>query len=213
MEKSLRVSFEELGGRVASVWEGLRPSTRGLVERALQPAPAPGGSQSRAAYDARSEWELSRLLAALDDRAAEAGQQQQQVLSAEQSSELLRMADACAFVLQHEARTAEVFAQLLERALRASDYARVDLIADTITARLAPSEICELARNPAPALRAIAQEALAQKPTSALIDLLGDPVDAHVARHALEIQADDYGSEEAGWVVNTLERADESDEA
>ena len=213
MEKSLRVSFEELGGRVASVWEGLRPSTRGLVERALQPAPAPVGSQSRAAYDARSEWELSRLLAALDDRAAEAGQQQQQVLSAEQSSELLRMADACAFVLQHEARTAEVFAQLLERALRASDYARVDLIADTITARLAPSEICELARNPAPALRAIAQEALAQKPTSALIDLLGDPVDAHVARHALEIQADDYGSEEAGWVVNTLERADESDEA
>jgi len=211
MEKSFRVSFEELGGRVASVWEGLRPSTRGLVERALQPAPAPGGSQSRAAYDARSEWELSRLLAALDDRAAEAGQQQ--VLSAEQSSELRRMADACAFVLQHEARTAEVFAQLLERALRASDYARVDLIADTITARLAPSEICELARNPAPALRAIAQEALAQKPTSALIDLLGDPVDAHVARHALEIQADDYGSEEAGWVVNTLERADESDEA
>lgn len=210
MEKSFRVSFEELGGRVASVWEGLRPSTRGLVERALQPAAAPGGSPSRAAYDARSEWELSRLLAALDDRAAEAGQQ---ILSAEQSSELSRMVEACASVLQNEARTAEVFAQLLERALRARDYERIDRIADTITARLAPSEICELARNPTPALRAIAHEALAQKPTGVLIDLLGDPVDAHVARNALEIQADDYGSEEAGWVVNTLERADESDEA
>ena len=210
MEKSFSVRFEELGGRVASVWEGLRPSTRGLVERALQSAPAPGQSQPRAAYDARSEWELSRLLAALDDRAGEAGQQD---LSAEQSSELFRMADACAFVLCSEARTAEIFAQLLERSLRARDYARVDKIADTITARLAPSEICELARNAAPALRAIAHESLAQKPTGVLIDLLSDPVDAHVARHALEIQADDYGSEEAGWVVNTLERVDESDEA
>ena len=210
MEKSCTLRFEELGGRVASVWEGLRPSTRGLVERALQSAPAAGQPASGASYDARSEWELSRLLAALDDRAVEAGHE---LLSAEQATELGRVADVCTSVLQREARTAEVFAQLLERALRARDYARVDRLADTITARLAPSEICELARNVSPALRAIAHESLAQKPTGALIDLLSDPVDAHVARHALEIQADDYGSEEAGWVVNTLERVDESDEA
>ena len=210
MQKTSNITIQEFGGRVASVWEGLRPSTRSLVERALISAAPVSMRGASAPYDARSEWELSRLLAALDERAKEAGAR---VLSREEERELTRMADACAFVLQHEARTAEIFAQLLERALRARDYVRVDKIADTITARLAPSEICELARNPAPALRAIAHEALAQKPTGVLIDLLGDPVDAQVARQALEIQADDYGSEEAGWVVNTLERADESDEA
>jgi hypothetical protein len=204
MERIPGNGFEELGGRVASAWQELRPTTRTMIERALQsPAPrAPHGT----GYDARSEMELSRLLTALDERAREAGVQ---VLSAEQSRELVRVADACAFVLRTEARSAEVFAQLLGRALRAHDYSRVDEIADTLSARLAPTEICELARNDNAALRAIAHEALAQKPISVLVDLLGDPVDALVARDALEIQADDYDSEEARWIVGTLERVDE----
>lgn len=195
--------FEEFGGRLASAWQELRPTTRTLLERALQSTPA--RSPQGAAYDARSEAELSGLLTALDEHAREAGTQ---VMSAEQSRELVRMADACAFVLRTEARSAEVFAQLLSRALSARDYVRVDEIADALTARLAPSEICELARNENVALRAIAHEALAQKPVSALVDLLGDPVDAVVAREALEIQADDYDSEEARWVVATLERVE-----
>ncbi|MDT7602407.1 MAG: hypothetical protein QOF61_404, partial [Acidobacteriota bacterium] len=205
MEKSSDRGFEEFGGRVASAWRDLRPTTRTLVERALQSAnaPATGGAN----YDARSELELSRLLEALDESAREAGAQE--ALSAEQSIELVRVADACAFVLHSEARSAEVFAQLLERALRARDYARVDRVADTLSTRLAPTEICELARNHNPALRAIAHEALAQKPSSVLVDLLGDPVDAEVARDALEVQADDYDSEEARWIVSTLERIDE----
>jgi hypothetical protein len=149
---------------------------------------------------------LSRLLAALDDRAIDAGALS---LDAEQASELVRVADACAFVLHSEARSAEVFAQLLGRALRAHDYGRVDALSDTLTARLAPPEMCELARHDNPALRAIAHEALAQQPTSALVDLLGDPVDAEVARMALELQADDYESEEARWVVAALDRIDE----
>jgi hypothetical protein len=45
-----------------------------------------------------------------------------------------------------------------------------------------------------------------------LVELLGDPVDSDVARNALELQADDYGSEEARWVVSALERADASEE-
>lgn len=207
MQKSTGNKFEEFGGRVASAWEGLRPTTRTMVERALQPS---GVSASHGAgttnYDARSELELSRLLAALDDRAREAGVQH---LSAEQSRELVRVADACAFVLHTEARSAEVFAQLLGRALHSHDYARVDRVADTLSARLAPSEICEMARHDNPAVRAIAHEALAQKPVTTLVDLLGDPVDAQVAREALEIQAEDYDSEEARWIVNTLERVEE----
>jgi hypothetical protein len=207
MEKSQR-RFEELGGRVASAWEGLRPTTRTIIERALATASGSHGA-SGTGYDARSEMELSRLLDALDERAREAGAQK--ILSVEQSRELVRVADACAFVLHTGARSAEVFAQLLERALRARDYNRVDVVADTITARLAPGEICELARHDDPAVRAIAHEALALKPSSVLVELLGDPVDAEVAREALEIQADDYDSEEARWIVSTLERVEESD--
>jgi hypothetical protein len=204
MERNTGHSFEELGGRVASAWQELRPTTRTMLERALQPHAlrAPQGTT----YDARSEMELSRLLTALDERAREASVQ---ILSAEQSHELARVTNACAYVLRTEARSAEVFALLLVRALSAHDYARVDEVADTLTARLAPSEICELARNENVALRAIANEALAQKPVSALVELLGDPVDAIVARDALEIQADDYDSEEARWIVSTLERVDE----
>jgi hypothetical protein len=210
MEKSSNMMIEEFGGRVASVWAGLRPATRSLVERALQQTP-PAAPVARSAashvYDARSEWELSRLLAALDDRVREQGAGT--ALSDEQTRELGRMAETCALVLHGEARSAEVFAQLFERALRVRDYMRVDAIADSLAARLPPSEVCELARHANPAVRALAHEALAQAPTSTLVDLLGDPVDADVAREALASQADDYGSDEARWLLNALERADE----
>jgi hypothetical protein len=207
MEESRKMMLEELGGRVASVWAGLRPATRSMVERALQQLPT-GTPTKRASvpYDARAEWELSRLLAALDERVREQGTV---ALNAEQTRELGHVAETCALVLHHEARSAEVFAQLFERALRTGDYKRVDMIADTLAPRLPPSELCELARHQNPAVRALAYEALAQAPTSMLVDLLGDPVDAEVARDALESQADDYGSDEARWLLTALERADE----
>ena len=203
--------IQDFGTRVASVWEGLRPVTRSLVERALLSAQTPAASGAAASaragssYDARSEWELSRLLAALDDRAAEKGAV---VLSAEQSCELVRITETCAAVLHQEARTAEVFAQLLERAFRSRDYRHVDTLADTLTARLAPSETCELARSQNPMVRAIAHEALLQTPIAVLIALLGDPVDAEIARAALEYQAAEYGSEDARMIVNALDLAD-----
>lgn len=211
------MTIEDFGARVVSVWQGLRPSTRHLVERALstpappQHGPANGHTTSRreTTYDARSEWELSRLLAALDERAAEVGGD---ALSAEQSRDLRHMTETCAAVLNREARSSEVFAQLLERALRAKDYARVDEIADVMTTRLAPSELCETARHLNPAVRAVAQEALLQLPTAILVALLGDPVDAETARAALESQADEYESEEARIVVTALQQVDEAED-
>lgn len=200
--------IEDFGARVTSVWQGLRPVTRSLVEHAIA-ASAAASTHARASYDARSEWELSLLLAALDDRAAESSASP---LSDEQTRELGRMAETCAFVLGREARSAEVFAQLLERALRTGDYARVDAVADAIAARLAPTETCELTRSANPAVRAIAHEALLQTPVAALVALLGDPVDAAVARDALEHLASEYESEEARWVVDALEYADPSQE-
>ena len=210
------MTIEDFGARVASVWQGLRPSTRSLVERALttattapQPTAAANASRTDAAYDARSEWELSRLLAALDERADEKTGAR---LSEEQSRDLRRVAETCASVLQRQARSAEVFSQLLSRALRAKDYARVDALADVMNARLAPSELCEMARDPNPSVRAVAQEALLQLPTSTLVSLLGDPVDADTARSALESQADEYDSEEARMIVHALEQVDEEED-
>jgi hypothetical protein len=210
------MTIEDFGARVASVWQGLRPSTRSLVERALttaaaapQTTAAANASRTDAAYDARSEWELSKLLAALDERADE---KTGALLSDEQSRDLLRIAETCASVLHRQARSAEVFSQLLGRALRAKDYKRVDALADVMTARLAPSELCEMARDASPSVRAVAQEALLQLPTSTLVSMLGDPVDADTARAALESQADEYDSEEARIIVHALEQVEEDEE-
>ena len=126
-------------------------------------------------------------------------------MAIEKGTQLRHIADTCAAVLQEKTRSAEVFAQLVRRADSQRDYARVDALADALT-RFAPSEICELARSQDVVVRALANEALAQFPTSALIGLLSDPVDSDIARDALRRQALDYGSEEARQIVNALDQ-------
>jgi hypothetical protein len=202
--------MEDFGGRLASVWSELRPTTRGLVERALQTPSAPPArnrNAPNAPYDARADHELSRLLAALDERALEPGA----ALAAEKETQLRHIADTCAAVLQEKTRSAEVFAQLVRRADSQRDYARIDALADALMG-FAPSEICELARSQDVVVRALANEALAQFPTSVLIGLLSDPVDSEIARDALHRQAQDYGSEEARQIVNALAQVDGSDD-
>ena len=204
--------MKDFGGRLASVWSELRPTTRGLVERALQtpsghPAPARSPNAANAPYDARADHELSLLLAALDERALETGAS----LETDKERQLRHMADTCATVLQEKTRSAEVFAQLVRRANERRDYARIDMLADAL-AGFAPSEICELARSQDVVVRALANETLAQFPTSALVGLLGDPVDSEIARDALRRQAIDYGSEEARQIVNALAQVDASED-
>ena len=206
----MSLTIEDFGGRLASVWSELRPTTRGLVERALQtpsgsPAAARKANTANPPYDARADSELSRLLAALDERALETDAS----LEAEKEVQLRHMADTCAAVLQEKTRSAEVFAQLVRRADNRRDYARIDTLADALTG-FAPSEICELARSQDVVVRALANETLAQFPTSSLIALLGDPVDSEIARDALRRQAIDYGSEEARQIVNALAQVDAS---
>lgn len=192
--------IEDFGGRLASVWSELRPTTRGLVERALQsPGVAMPRSNPNAPYDARADHELSRLLTALDERALESNA----AVDKDKGVELRRIADTCAAVLQEKSRSADVFAQLVRRADKQRDYKRIDALADSLT-QFAPSEICELARSEDVVVRALSSEALAQFPTQVLIGLLSDPVDSEIARDALRRQAVDYGSEEARQIVNAL---------
>jgi len=197
--------IDEFGAHIATVWSELRPSTRGLVERALQ-APATGAQATRNfQYDARADLELSRFLAALDDRAA----QKTETLDAETVARLKSVADTCATVLQDQTESAEVFSQLVRRASNHRDYKRIDTLADALTSRFPPSEICELARSEDQIVRELANEALARCPLSVLSSLLNDPVDSDTARAALRRQVVEYGSEEARRIVNVLDQIDE----
>ena len=193
--------IEDFGSRIATVWSELRPATRGLVERALTGTQASRNFQ----YDARSDLELSRFLAALDDRAAE----KTDTLDPEKGGKLKSIADTCAAVLLEKTESAEVFTQLVRRAQMQKDYRRIDTLADALTSRFPPSEICELARSEDLVVRELANEALARCPVAMLFGLLNDPVDAETARAALRRQVAEYGSEEARQLVNALDQVDE----
>jgi hypothetical protein len=190
----LPLSIDDFGTRIASVWSELRPATRGLIERALQAASSGTQTPRNFQYDARADLELSRFLDALD---------------AEKNGKLKSIADTCAAVLLEKTESAEVFAQLVRRAESQRDYRRIDVLADALTARFPPSEICELARSEDTIVRELANEALARCPVSVLTALLNDPVDAETARAALRRQVLEYGSEEARQIVNALDQADE----
>ena len=194
------LSIDDFGSRIASVWSELRPATRGLVERALQTANGPQATRNFQ-YDARADLELSRFLAALDDRAAE----KSNALDAEKNGKLKSIADTCAAVLLEKTESAEVFTQLVRRAEIQRDYRRIDTLADALTSRFPPSEICELARSGDTIVRELANEALARCTVSVLVSLLNDPVDAETARAALRRQVVEYGSEEARQIVNALD--------
>ena len=201
----LPLSIDDFGTRIATVWSELRPATRGLVERALQAASTGTQTPRNFQYDARADLELSRFLAALDDRAAE----KTDALDAEKNGKLKSIADTCAAVLLEKTESAEVFTQLVRRAESQRDYRRIDTLADALTERFPPSEICELARSEDTIVRELANEALARCPVSVLTALLNDPVDAETARGALRRQIVEYGSEEARAIVNALDQADE----
>jgi hypothetical protein len=194
--------IDDFGARIATVWSELRPATRGLVERALQAAASGAPGARNLHYDARADLELSRFLAALDDRAAE----KSDTLDAETVAKLKAIADTCASVLQDQTESAEVFAQLVRRAESQKNYKRIDVLADALTSRFPPSEICELARSEDVIVRELANEALARCPASVFSVLLDDPVDAETARAALRRQVAEYGSEDAKQLLLALEQ-------
>jgi hypothetical protein len=195
-------AIDDFGARIATVWSELRPATRGLVERALQGAFSGTPTARNFQYDARADLELSRFLAALDDRAAE----KSNTLDPKAVAKLKSIADTCASVLQEQTESAEVFAQLVRRAEIQKDYKRIDVLADALTSRFPPSEICELARSEDVIVRELANEALSRCPVSVLAGLLNDPVDAETARSALRRQVAEYGSEDARQLLLALEQ-------
>jgi len=191
--------IEDFGPRVKSAWNGLRPATRSLLERAWK-SPSSATLARAGAYDPRTDRELSELLAALDERA-----ERPESLPDEPTRQAVQLAEACAQMLTEQTQSAEVFAQLIQRAHSRREYGRLDELANAMSQRLAPSELCDLARSGNVVVRALAHEVLAQAPTSLLAALLHDPVDAEVARVVLERQAHEFGFEEAKRLLRQLE--------
>ena len=196
--------IKEFGRRVASVWDGLRPNTKKMLVGALQ---SNNSTQTTTkaqnfSYDAHADWEVSRLLNALDEQSRKKGIRK----DAAKFTEITQLADACARVLETQSASAEVFIQLAERVIKDNNYERLDKLADTLAARYSAGEIAEIVRQTdLPQIRAIAYETLAMLPIPALIPLLDDPLYADIAGGALEQKAYEFDSLEARDILDQLD--------
>ena len=188
--------IKNLGAGVASVWEGLRPVTKKMLVGVMNAnsSPTPNTSGQSFFYDAHADWELSRLLSALDEQSKNPASNR----NADILNEISQLAETCARVLESQSGSAEVFIQLAERAIKQHDYNKLDKLADRLAERFSAGEIAEIVRQTdAPQIRAIAYETLALLPVPAIIPLLDDPLYQEIAANALEQKAFEYDSEEA----------------
>lgn len=189
------MTIKDLGQRVASVWEGLRPETRKMLVGVLQSKAAPLQSPAqRFAYDAHSDWELSRLLSALDEQSKSPDSKTKDGLL----NEISALADTCVRVLEAQSGSAEVFIQLATRAIKQHDYNKLDALSDRLAERFSGGEIAEVVRQTEmPQIRAIAYETLAMLDVEHIVPLLDDPLYADIAANALEQKAFEFESDEA----------------
>ncbi len=153
-------------------------------------------------YDVHAEWELSRLLSALDEQAKDAEVRR----DAEKLSEIKQLAEACAKVLQTQTASAEVFIQLAERAVQRNDFVNLDRLADILAQRFSAGEVAEIVRQTELAqLRAVAYETLVMMPIAHLLPLLDDTLYFEIARNAIEQQAFEFDNEDAQQILEQLD--------
>jgi len=192
--------IKNFGARVVSVWEGLRPMTKKMLVGAMQANVAvPTQTFS---YDAHADWEVSRLLSALDEQATDA----EILKDAEKLSEIKHLAETCADVLESKTESAEIFIQLADRALNRNNYKKIDKLTDILSTRFSVGEMCEIVRQTVnPAIRALGYETLALVPVVNLLPLVDDPFYQEIVRNVLEQQAFEYESEEARAILEQLE--------
>ncbi len=188
--------IKDLGSGVVSVWEGLRPITKKMLEGVMNAGSStqPNNSAQKFSYDAHADFELSRLLSALDEQSKKPAAAK----NADVLGEIAQLAETCARVLEAQSGSAEVFIQLAERAIKQHDYNKLDKLADRLNERFSAAEIAEIVRQTdAPQIRAIAYETLALLPVPIILPLLDDPLYSDIAANALEQKAYEYDSEEA----------------
>ena len=153
-------------------------------------------------YDVHAEWELSRLLSALDEQTKDPEVRKDK----EKLLEIKQLAETCAKVLQTQTTSAEVFIQLAERAVRRHDFDNLDRLADVLAQRFSAGEVAEIVRQTELAqIRALAYETLAMMPLAHLFPLLDDSIYFEIARNAIEQQAFEFDNEEAQQILEQLD--------
>lgn len=198
------MTIHEFGSRVATIWEGLRPVTKKMLVGALQAnSSAPANNKTpKFFYDAHADWEVSRLLSALDEQSKQP--------DAAKLDEITQLADICARVLESQSASAEVFIQLATRAVRDNDFDRLERLADQLAERYSSGEIAEIVRQTElPQIRAIAYETLAMLPIPMILPLLDDTLYADIAAAALEQKAYEFDSDEARDILEQFDAANE----
>lgn len=193
--------IKDLGAGVFSVWEGLRPVTKKMLVGAMQSnsASTPNNSAQKFSYDAHADWELSRLLTALDEQSRTPAITR----DANKLGEISELAEICVRLLEAQSGSAEVFIQLAERTIRKHDYRKLDQLADRLLERFPAGEIAEVVRQTElPQIRAIAYETLALLPVQTLAPLLDDPLYSDIAANSLEQKAIEYESDEARRIID-----------
>jgi hypothetical protein len=192
------MTIKELGGKVASVWDGLRPVTKKMLVGLMKTDDAPASQAPKFYYDAHADWEVSRLLSALDEQSSTSEARKDST----KYNEIKEFAEMCARVLESQSASAEVFIQLATRAIRDNDYRRLDRLADNLAARYAAPEVAEVVRQTEmPQIRAVAYETLAMMPVENLVPLLDDPLYSGIAAASLEQKAYEFDSDEARDVL------------
>lgn len=200
--------IKNLGPLVERVWEGLRPTTKRLLAGALKAgSPLPQKTQSNNFhYDAHADWELSRLLEALDERSRSKSELQNNSVK----TDAAELAETCARILEDQSGSAEVFIQLATRAIAQADYNRLEKMADRLFERFSAAEIAEIVRQTdVPQIRAIAFETLAMLPVDLIEPLLDDPLYSEIAANSLEQKAFEFDSEEAREMLDRYENEEE----
>jgi len=200
--------IKEFGGKVASVWDGLRPVTKQMLVGALK-AGNTNPKTPKLSYDAHADFEVSRLLSALDEQSKKSEIRSDTA----KFNELTQLADTCVRVLEAQSASAEVFIQLAERAIKENNYDRLDKLADHLAERYSSSEIAEVVRqSETPQVRAIAYETLAMMPIPQILPLLDDPLYAGIAAGALEQKAFEFDSDEARDILEQFDMETEAGE-
>ena len=112
-------------------------------------------------YDPRADLELSRLLHSTGRSCRRSCH-----TDSEESKQLRHIANTCATVLQEKTQSARFLPNSYAGRISTTTTNASDVLADALNSRFAPSEICELARSEDVIVRALANEALSQFPTS-----------------------------------------------
>lgn len=196
--------IKEFGGKVESIWEGLRPVTKNMLVGALTAGNSGilNPKTPKFFYDAHADFEVSSLLSALDERSKSNEIRRDAV----RLGEINQLANICVLVLESQSASAEVFIQLAERAIKDNDYNRLDKLGDHLAERYSAGEIAEVVRQTEmPQIRAIAYETLAMISISSLVPLLDDPLYAGIAAGALEQKAFEFDNEEARDILEQFD--------